>query len=52
MSTTMLERPCFVCGGPAEHIDLAFIGVRLFEPEQTINGAAVCARCFVESEDR
>lgn len=50
MNASLVRSACFLCGGPAEHVTLP--ASRLVEPEQLIHGAAVCARCFVESEDR
>lgn len=46
--------PCARCGGTAEHTPTPFDAERRptwWTPEQTIGGAAVCARCFIASFD-
>ena len=57
VNATTTVAPCSRCNGPAEYAAYArsFIDDRLLvfmRPEQTLRGDAVCARCFLESEDR
>ena len=57
MNATTTVAPCSRCDGPAEHATYSHSSIEgrpivFFAAEQMMNKAPVCARCFLESEDR